>query len=117
MQVWLVVGAWAFAVLFAIVLLGFAGYELAWKTRRLAADRAKLDEYLTSVREVEKRAQAMRSEKATADERARDRGRPLERMPRPDNGLPEDIRAQVKPLWSLNPQSEEQMRGRLFVPE
>ena len=31
--------------------------------------------------------------------------------------LPEDIRAQIKPLWELNPQSEEQMRGRLFVPE
>jgi hypothetical protein len=43
MQVWVVVGAWAFAALFAIVLLGFAGYELAWKTRRLVADRAKLD--------------------------------------------------------------------------
>lgn len=31
--------------------------------------------------------------------------------------LPDDIRAQLKPLWELNPQSEEQMRGRLFVPE
>jgi catechol 2,3-dioxygenase-like lactoylglutathione lyase family enzyme len=30
--------------------------------------------------------------------------------------LPEDIRAQVKPLWELNPQTDEQMRGRLFVP-
>lgn len=31
--------------------------------------------------------------------------------------LPDDIRAELKPLWELNPQSEEQMRGRLFVPE
>jgi hypothetical protein len=31
--------------------------------------------------------------------------------------LPEDMRAQLKPLWELTPQSEEQMRGRLFVPE
>jgi MFS family permease len=31
--------------------------------------------------------------------------------------LPEDIRAQVKPLWEFNPQSEEQMQGRLFVPD
>jgi catechol 2,3-dioxygenase-like lactoylglutathione lyase family enzyme len=31
--------------------------------------------------------------------------------------LPGDIREQVKPLWELNPQSDEQMRGRLFVPE
>ena len=29
--------------------------------------------------------------------------------------LPEDIRAQVKPLWDVNPQSEEQMQGRLFM--
>jgi catechol 2,3-dioxygenase-like lactoylglutathione lyase family enzyme len=29
--------------------------------------------------------------------------------------LPEDIRAQLKPLWEINPQDEEQMRGRLFV--
>jgi len=29
--------------------------------------------------------------------------------------LPEDIRAQLKPLWELNPQSEEQLRGRLFT--
>src|SRR5215213_1437533 len=38
------------------------------------ADRAKLDEYLTSVREVEKRAAAMRAAKDTADGRAKDRG-------------------------------------------
>ncbi len=29
--------------------------------------------------------------------------------------LPDDLRAQVKQLWDLNPQSEENMRGRLFV--
>lgn len=40
---WLVAGAWIFAVVFALVLFGFAGYELAWKTRRLNADKAKLD--------------------------------------------------------------------------
>jgi len=31
--------------------------------------------------------------------------------------LPDDIRAQVKPLWEFNPQSGEQMQGRLFVPD
>jgi catechol 2,3-dioxygenase-like lactoylglutathione lyase family enzyme len=31
--------------------------------------------------------------------------------------LPDDIRAQLKGLWELNPQSEENMRGRLFVPD
>jgi catechol 2,3-dioxygenase-like lactoylglutathione lyase family enzyme len=31
--------------------------------------------------------------------------------------LADDLRAQLKGLWDFNPQSEEQMRGRLFVPD
>jgi catechol 2,3-dioxygenase-like lactoylglutathione lyase family enzyme len=31
--------------------------------------------------------------------------------------LPEDMREQLRGLWEFNPQSEKQMRGRLFVPE
>lgn len=31
--------------------------------------------------------------------------------------LPDDLRAQVKALWDFNPQTDEQMRGRLFVPQ
>ena len=30
--------------------------------------------------------------------------------------LPDDLREQLKPLWDLNPQSDENLRGRLFVP-
>lgn len=30
--------------------------------------------------------------------------------------LPDDLRARLKPLWEINPQSEDNMRGRLFVP-
>jgi hypothetical protein len=60
------------------------------------ADRAKLDEYLTSVREVEKRVERTRAAKDRADERARGRGRPAVTMPRPDNGLPEDIREHMR---------------------
>jgi hypothetical protein len=60
------------------------------------ADRAKLDEYLTSVREVEKRVERTRTEKDKADDRARDRGRPALTMKRPDNGLPEDIREHMR---------------------
>lgn len=30
--------------------------------------------------------------------------------------LPDDLRAQLKHLWDFHPQSEENMRGRLFVP-
>ena len=44
MEAWIVLGAWAFAVVFAVVVLGFAGYEITWKTRRLAAERAKLEQ-------------------------------------------------------------------------
>src|SRR6516165_537996 len=40
------------------------------------ADQAKLDEYLTSVREVEKRIERTRRDQGKAEERARDRGRP-----------------------------------------
>jgi catechol 2,3-dioxygenase-like lactoylglutathione lyase family enzyme len=31
--------------------------------------------------------------------------------------LPDDLRSQLKGLWELHPQSEENMRGRLFVPD
>jgi hypothetical protein len=55
-------------------------------------DRAKLDEYLSSVREVEKRAQRMRGDLSKAAGNAKDRGKPLVTMKRPDNGMPEDIR-------------------------
>jgi catechol 2,3-dioxygenase-like lactoylglutathione lyase family enzyme len=30
--------------------------------------------------------------------------------------LPDDLRAQLKQLWDFNPQSDEHMLGRLFVP-
>lgn len=43
MQGWIVGGAWLFAVLVAVVVLGFALYELAWKTRRLSTERASLE--------------------------------------------------------------------------
>jgi hypothetical protein len=64
-------------------------------------DKAKLDEYLTSVREVEKRVDRMRSEKDKAEGHARDRGRPLFTMNRPDNGLPEDIRDHMRLMCDI----------------
>jgi Protein of unknown function (DUF1552) len=64
-------------------------------------DQAKLDEYLTSVREVEKRAGHTRTLKDRADERAANRGRPARAMPRPDNGLPEDIREHMKLMCDI----------------
>jgi hypothetical protein len=65
------------------------------------ADKAKLDEYLTSVRDVEKRVERMRTAKGKADDRARDRGRPALKMPRPDNGLPEDIREHMRLMCDI----------------
>ncbi|MFL6162571.1 MAG: hypothetical protein ACJ74U_10100 [Jatrophihabitantaceae bacterium] len=59
MQVWLVAGAWLFALLLAAVLLGFAGYELAWKTRRLKADRAKLDQTVAELAQLSGQLQAV----------------------------------------------------------
>src|SRR5579885_2514343 len=71
--------------------------EAAGLSRRVSAgDRAKLDEYLTSVRDVEKRAAGMRAAKDAADARAKARSRPAATMPRPDNGLPEDIREHMR---------------------
>jgi len=60
------------------------------------ADQRKLDEYLTSVREVEKQIQRTRALKDKADDRAGAKGRPAITMPRPDNGLPEDIREHMR---------------------
>ena len=65
------------------------------------ADQAKLDEYLTSVREVEKRVERTRTHKNQAELHAKDRGRPAFAMPRPDNGLPEDIREHMRLMCDL----------------
>jgi hypothetical protein len=64
-------------------------------------DRAKLDEYLTSVREVEKRVTRMRADQTRAEENSRDRGQPMVSMKRPDNGLPEDIREHMKLMCDI----------------
>jgi hypothetical protein len=34
----------------------------------------------------------------------------------PVDRLPGDLRAQLKGIWKINPQDDENMRGRLFVP-
>jgi hypothetical protein len=60
------------------------------------SDQVKLDEYLQSVREVEKRVVRMRDDQTKAESNAAHRGQPLAVMPRPDNGLPEDIREHMK---------------------
>jgi hypothetical protein len=64
-------------------------------------DNAKLQEYLTSVREVEKRVDRMRGDETKAAANAKDRGRPLFAMNRPDNGLPEDIREHMRLMCDI----------------
>ena len=64
-------------------------------------DNRKLDEYLTSVREVEKRVDRMRTDQTKAEGHARDRGQPLLSMKRPDNGLPEDIRDHMRLMCDI----------------
>lgn len=64
-------------------------------------DRSKLDEYLTSVREVEKRAQKLRAEMLKASENAKGKGKPLVAMKRPDDGLPEDLREHMRLMCDI----------------
>ena len=58
MQAWIVFAAWGFAVVFALVVLGFAGYELSWKTRRLNAERARLEQLAADLAQLGTRLQA-----------------------------------------------------------
>ena len=53
-----------------------------------ATDKSKLDEYLTSVREVERRIERMRAMKDKADDTAKLKNKPVFSMDRPQNGLP-----------------------------
>ena len=64
-------------------------------------DKAKLDEYFTSVREVEKRVDGMRKNKDKADDLARQRNRPVFSMDRPANGLPEDFRDHTRLMCDI----------------
>jgi Protein of unknown function (DUF1552) len=76
--------------------------EAASLSRQVSvSDQAKLDEYLDSVREVEKRVVRMRGDQDKAEDRARDAAQPLATMPRPDNGLPEDIREHMKLMCDI----------------
>jgi hypothetical protein len=66
-----------------------------------STDRAKLDEYLTSVREVEQRIERMRDAKDQADDLAGYTGRPVFSMARPQNGLPEDLREHARLMCDI----------------
>lgn len=71
-------------------------------TRKVSyADRLKIDEYLGSVREVEKRVERVRTLKDRAETRAQDRGKLTFTMERPDNGMPEDIREHCRLMCDI----------------
>ena len=66
-----------------------------------SGDKAKLDEYLTSVREVEKRVDGMRKNKDKAEDLAKQKNRPVFSMDRPANGLPEDFREHTRLMCDI----------------
>ena len=70
------------------------------RRRASATDQVKLDEYLTSVREVERRIDRVRESADQATQAVRD-GQPAFTMTRPDNGLPEDIREHMRLMADL----------------
>jgi hypothetical protein len=71
-------------------------------SRRISSsDNVKLDEYMTSVREVEKRVEGMRKVQEKAEDAAKLKSRPVWTMERPANGLPEDLREHAKLMCDL----------------
>ena len=85
-----------------------------------AGDRAKLDEYLTSVREVERRVVPMRSDKEAGDARAADRNRPrpddAPARQRPARGHPRAHAADVRPHRPGVPDRQDPHRHAAALP-
>ena len=76
--------------------------DAASLSRKISSeDNRKLDEYLTSVREVEKRVDRMRADQNKAAENAKGKSTPVFAMNRPDNGLPEDIRDHMRLMCDI----------------
>ena len=66
-----------------------------------ATDRGKLDEYLTSVREIERRVEVMRKGMDNAADAAKAKNMPVAMMDRPASGLPEDLREHSKLMCDI----------------
>src|SRR4051812_3757208 len=76
--------------------------DAASLSRRVSsADRARLDEYLGSVREVERRVARARTDAEAGQARSDARRTPVALIPRPDNGLPEDIREHMRLMCDI----------------
>jgi Protein of unknown function (DUF1552) len=65
------------------------------------ADKMKLDEYLTSVREVERRIERMRALKDRAEDQVKLKNRDVLTLERPKNGLPEDLRDHARLMCDI----------------
>lgn len=71
-------------------------------SRRIShSDQVKLTEYLSSVREVEKQVEKVRSVKNQAEAAAKNAARQMNLMKRPENGLPEDIRDHMRLMCDI----------------
>jgi uncharacterized protein DUF1552 len=66
-----------------------------------STDRQKLDEYMTSVREVETRIEGMRKNQEQAEDLAKSKNVPALSMARPANGLPEDFREHTRLMCDI----------------
>jgi hypothetical protein len=66
-----------------------------------STDKSKLDEYLSSVREVEKRVEGMRKDKENAADKAKAKNTVVAAMDRPANGLPEDLRDHARLMCDI----------------
>jgi hypothetical protein len=70
-------------------------------TKISAGDKSRLDEYLTSVREVEKRVEGARKTKDQAEDAAKAQNKPAAAMERPANGFPEDLREHARLMCDI----------------
>lgn len=66
---WIPVGAWIAALAIWIVVLGFCGYEIAWKSRRLQADLRDLGTLATELTALREQALAAQQRLAAAGQR------------------------------------------------
>ena len=73
----------------------------ALSTQISSSDKAKLDEYLTSVRDVEKRIETTRKAKDSAEDAAKAQNKSIAMMERPANGLPEDLRDHARLMTDI----------------
>lgn len=73
----------------------------ALRRRISSTDGTKLDEYLESVRDVERSIERMRTNMDRAADRAKHTGKPVFTMARPENGLPEDLREHARLMCDI----------------